>query len=204
MSTPSNRALRRDFETIFRTGTLAGLGDGELLERFAAASSHPGEEAEAAFALLVDRHGAGVLRVCRGVLGDRHEAEDAFQATFLVLIRRAGAIRRKESVGAWLLGVAYRVASCARDASRRRRGLERRWLERRQDAGEDPRGQESEPDIDLTAMIHAELGRLPENCRAAVVLCDLENRPVEEVARILGWPIGTVKSRLHRGRLRLR
>ncbi len=207
MSTPSNRALRRDFETIFGTGTLAGLSDGELLERFAAASSHPGEEAEAAFALLVERHGAGVLRVCRGVLGDRHEAEDAFQATFLVLIRRAGAIRRSESVGAWLLGVAYRVASCARDASRRRRGLERRWLERRQNAGEannDPRVEEPEPDIDLTAMIHAELGRLPESFRAAVVLCDLENRPVDEVARILGWPVGTVKSRLHRGRLRLR
>jgi DNA-directed RNA polymerase specialized sigma24 family protein len=123
----SNRALRRDLQTIFDAGTLAGLRDGQLLERFAAlrARNEGGTEAEAVFALLIERHGPMVLRVCRGVLGDAHEAEDAFQATFLVLLRQAGAIRQRESVGPWLHGVAHRVASCARSAAARRRAHER-------------------------------------------------------------------------------
>ncbi len=125
----SNRTLRRDLETIFQAGTLAGLTDGQLLERFV--SRHGGAEAEAVFALLIERHGPMVLRVCRGVLGDPHEADDAFQATFLVLLRQAGAIRNRESVGPWLHGVAHRVASCARSAAARRRAHERRWSERR-------------------------------------------------------------------------
>ncbi len=119
----SNRTLRRDLETIFQAGTVAGLTDGQLLERFV--SRHDGvggsAEAEAVFALLIERHGPMVLRVCRGVLGDPHEADDAFQATFLVLFRQAGAIRNCESVGPWLHGVAHRVALCARSAAARRR-----------------------------------------------------------------------------------
>ena len=134
----SNRALRRDLETIFQAGTLAGLTDGQLLERFMSRRGlGGGVEAEAAFAMLIERHGPMVLRVCRGVLGDPHEAEDAFQATFLVLLRQAGAIRKRESVGPWLHGVAHRVASCARSAAARRRAHERRWSEppTRRDSG---------------------------------------------------------------------
>ncbi len=140
-----------------------------------------------------------VMSVCRGVLGDVHEAEDAFQATFLVLLRDARAIRKRESVGSWLHGVAHRVASRARADSARRRTHERRWSERRRDAtGSAP------DDFDLPATIHAELARLPERYRAPIVLCDLEERSLDEAARQLGWPLGTVKSRLNRGRQRLR
>jgi hypothetical protein len=113
MTISSNRALRHDLETIFRSGTLAGLTDDQLLERFTARPDGlcEGTEAEAAFALLIERHGAMVLAVCRGVLGDPHEAEDAFQATFLVLMRQAGTIRKRESVGPWLHGVTHRIGS---------------------------------------------------------------------------------------------
>ena len=136
MTIHSNRALRRDLETIFQSGTLAGLTDGQLLERFTARREGlgGGVESEAAFSILIERHGPMVLRVCRGVLGDPHAAEDAFQATFLVLFRQAGAIRKRESVGPWLHGVAHRVASCARSAAARRRVHERRWSDRRREA----------------------------------------------------------------------
>ena len=143
-----------------------------------------------------------VLRVCRGVLGDPHEAEDAFQATFLVLLRQAGAIRKRESVGPWLHGVAHRVASCARSAAARRRAHERRWSDRRREAT--PHAASDPHDLDLPATIHAELGRLPERYRAPIVLCDLEDHSLDEAARQLGWPLGTIKSRLNRGRQQLR
>ena len=115
--------LVKQMETLFRSGTAAGLSDGQLLERFV---QHGDESAEAAFAALVDRHGAMVLRVCRQVLGDEHDAQDASQATFLVLARRAGSIGRRESVASWLHGVALRVAARARLAAARRRARERR------------------------------------------------------------------------------
>src|SRR5690349_8984889 len=143
-----------------------------------------------------------VLRVCRGVLGDAHDAEDAFQATFLVLLRQAGSIRKRDSVGPWLHGVAHRVASCARSAAARRRNHERRWSERRR--VERPHAEPLTCDLDLPATIHAELGRLPERYRAPIVLCDLEDHSLDEAARQLGWPLGTIKSRLNRGRQRLR
>ena len=108
----------KQIETLFRTGTAGGLTDGQLLERFL---ERRDEDAEAAFAALVDRHGAMVLRVCRQVLRDETDAEDAAQATFLVLARRAGSISRRESVGCWLHGVALRVAANARTAAARRR-----------------------------------------------------------------------------------
>ncbi len=138
VSIDSNRALRRDLETIFKAGTLAGLTDGQLLERFAArrGGGEGHAEAEAIFALLIERHGPMVMRVCRGVLGDAHDAEDALQATFLVLLRQAGSIRSRDSVGPWLHGVARRVASCARSAAARRRAHEHRWSERRRAEGD--------------------------------------------------------------------
>ena len=115
--------LVKQIETLFSSGTAAGLTDGQLLDRFVRRRD---ETAEAAFAALVDRHGAMVLRVCRQVLGDEHDAQDASQATFLVLARRAGSIGRRESVASWLHGVALRVAARARLAAARRRARERR------------------------------------------------------------------------------
>src|SRR5439155_972518 len=114
-----------DLRTLFDAGTVTGLTDGELLERFIAR----GEMAEPAFAALVDRHGPMVLRVCRQVLRDGHDAEDAFQATFLILARKAGSVRRRDALGPYLHGVALRVAACARSATVRRRLHERRWAE---------------------------------------------------------------------------
>ncbi len=202
----SGRTLRRDLETVFRAGTLAGLSDGQLLDRFTARrgdTAGGGEaESEAIFALLIERHGAMVLRVCRGVLGDRHEAEDALQATFLVLLRQARSIRNRDSLAAWLHGVAHRVAMCARSDAARRHARERRWFERRRADSSD--AERAAGELDLSETIHAELERLPERYRAPIVLCDLEGRSLDEAARQLDWPLGTIKSRLNRGRQRLR
>jgi DNA-directed RNA polymerase specialized sigma24 family protein len=117
MSKGQHDVVSRYVHTLFNAGTVAGLTDQQLLERFRARS---GEAAELAFAALVERHGPMVLRVCRSVLRDPHEAHDAFQATFLVLVRRAGSLWVRESLGPWLHQVAYRVASCARSAGTRR------------------------------------------------------------------------------------
>jgi RNA polymerase sigma factor (sigma-70 family) len=204
---PTNSSWQRDLQTIFNAGTLAGLSDGQLLERIAARRGAGGEatfEEESAFALLIDRHGPMVLRVCRGILGDPHEADDAFQATFLILLRQAGTIRKRDSVGPWLHGVTRRVAACARSAAARRRLHERRWFHCRQYAQSQASPATNTQDFDLSETIHAELDRLPERYRAPIVLCDLEERSLDEAARQLGWPLGTVKSRLNRGRERLR
>ncbi len=111
----------KHIETLYRAGTSGGSSDAELLARFATCRD---EAAEAAFAALIERHGAMVLRVCRRILGNDHDAEDAAQAAFLVLARRAGSIRRRDSVAAWLHGVALRVAAKAKTAAVRRRNHE--------------------------------------------------------------------------------
>jgi RNA polymerase sigma-70 factor (ECF subfamily) len=188
-------AVLGPLHALFGAGSFAGWTDGQLLERFCESRDEIGERA---FAALVERHGAGVLRVCRGVLGDPHDADDAFQATFLVLARRARSIRDSRAVGQWLLGVAYRVAGCARAATVRRRAHERRAGE-----GITPFMAGDEPD-DCGPVLREELGRLPEKFRVPLMLCYLEELTQEEVARRLGWPIGTVRSRLARGRERLR
>ena len=187
-------ALLGSIDRLFRLGTASVLSDGQLLERFA---TRHDEAAEAAFAALVDRHGPMVLGVCRGVLNDPHDAQDAFQATFLVLVRKAGAVRRRESVASWLYGVASRVSAHARAASARRREVEN------DAAGRNLVSHDQGPD--LTAReIWEEVGRLPDNLRSAVVLCYLEGLTHEQAADRLGWPVGTVRSRLSRARGRLR
>ena len=117
--------ILQDVRTLLDSGTTGGLTDGELLGRFAGRPDrdrHGDEAAGPAFAALVERHGPMVLRVCRSILRDEHDAQDAFQATFLVLVRRAAAVRRQESVASWLHGVALRVSAQARaDLARRRR-----------------------------------------------------------------------------------
>src|SRR5579883_2344481 len=160
--------LAGSLRTLFGAGTLAGLTDGQLLERFRCGRGGAGEapEAEAAFAALVERHGPMVLNVCRAVLGDRHDAEDACQAAFLVLARRAESIRRGDSVASWLYGVARRIAARARRDLARRRERERRRLERTR-ASEPVAPTPAEPWPEL----YEELDRLPEPFRAAVVLC---------------------------------
>jgi RNA polymerase sigma factor (sigma-70 family) len=188
-------ATLRHVQTLFSVGTVGGLTDGELLEWY---KNRTGEAAELAFAVLVERHGPMVLRVCREVLGDEHEAHDAFQATFLVLVRRADSLWTRHTLAPWLHEVARRVAGCARSAMARRRRHERRAAEMAA-----PSASEQGPD-DFGPVLHEEVERLPERYRAAIVLCCLEGQTQAEAARHLGWRIGTVQSRLARGRERLR
>jgi RNA polymerase sigma factor (sigma-70 family) len=185
----------RQVGALFRAGSFAGMSDGQLLEHFL---SRGGEAGELAFSVLVERHGPMVLRVCRGVLGDRHDAEDAFQATFLALVRGAGSIRRRDSVACWLHGAALRVSACARSSGARRRKHEGQFAARRADSGRDR-------DVDdLARVVHEEVARLPARYGQAVALCDLEGLTLDEAAGHLGCPVGTVKSRVARGRERLR
>jgi RNA polymerase sigma factor (sigma-70 family) len=181
---------------LFDAGAVGGLTDRQLLERFRA---REGEAAELAFAALVERHGPMILRVCRRALRDEHNAQDAFQATFLVLVRKAGSLHTHDSIGGWLHAVACRVAACARTAQARRRAHERRA------AAAAPASTRAGNDSgdDLGAVLHEEIGRLPERYRTAVVLCDLEGLTQDQAAQRLGCPSGTVRSRLARGRVRL-
>jgi polysaccharide export outer membrane protein len=188
-------AVARYIQTLFEKGTLGRLTDAELLERFVARRD---DVAEHAFSALIERHGPMVLRVCRRVLTDAHDAQDAFQATFLVLIRKASSVRRRDSLASWLHGIALRAAAGVRTAEARRRFHEQRCGDRGANAG----FVSSEPD--LGSVLHEELARLPEQYRAPMVLCYLEGVGCEEAAHRLGWPVGTVKSRLARGRARLR
>ncbi len=195
MAIGKDGTVLRQLHALFHMGTFGDLTDGQLLERFAIGW---GEARELAFAVLVQRHGPMVLRVCRSVLRDSHDAQDAFQATFLVLSGKARGLWVRDSLGPWLHQVAYRTARCARSSSARRKRLERRAALR-----EDVNTQD-EPNDERERILHEEIERLPERYRAPLVLCDLEGRTHEQAARHLGWPIGTVKSRQSRGRQRLR
>ncbi len=168
----------------------AGVSDAELLRRFAERRD------EAAFELLVWRHGAMVLRVCRGVLRDHHAAEDAFQATFLALARKAASVARSRAPAGWLHRVGFRVALRARAGSIRRSGREALQVARAS-----PRPPEAAAEAaELAALLHEEVDRLDARYRTPVVICYLEGRTYEEAARALGWPVGTVSGRLARAR----
>jgi RNA polymerase sigma factor (sigma-70 family) len=185
----------RHLNTLFSVGLTGELTDAQLLERF---TSHRDETAELAFAALVERHGPMVLRVCRALLRDAHDADDAFQATFLILVRRARSLWVRDSLGPWLHEVAYRTASCARLTAARRRRYELRAAEM---AARPPENGDSD---DALEVIHEEMGRLPRLYREAVVLCLVEGLTPEQAARHLNCPAGTVHSRLARGREQLR
>ncbi len=166
----------------------AGGSDAALLERFLRRRD------EAAFEALVRRHGPMVLGVCRRVLRHEADAEDAFQATFLVLLRRAAALHSPAQVGGWLHGVAYRTALEARRAAARRKAKESQVSnEPRSEATDDP--WES-----IRPVLDQELTRLPDKYRTLLVLCDLDGKTRKEAAELLGLPEGTVASRLARAR----
>jgi RNA polymerase sigma factor (sigma-70 family) len=172
--------------------TAPQLTDAQLLRRFVE------QREEAAFAALLQRHGPMVLGVCRRVLRHQQDAEDAFQATFLVLARRAGAIRSRPQLAGWLYGVAYRTARHARRLACKRRARERQVANM-----PEPAVVMADAWNDLQPVLDEELARLPDRYRAALVLCDLEGKTRPEVARELGCPEGTVSSRLARARRRL-
>jgi RNA polymerase sigma factor (sigma-70 family) len=164
----------------------ADQSDGQLLSQFLSRRD------EAAFVALVRRHGPMVLGVCRRLLGNADDAEDAFQATFLVLVRKAASLTARPVLGDWLHGVARRTALNARRAGARRRAKEQAM------ARPGTQG-EAIPD-DWLPLLDEELGRLPEHYRLPIVLCDLEGKTRREAAERLGWPEGTVAGRLARGR----
>jgi RNA polymerase sigma factor (sigma-70 family) len=167
--------------------------DRELLERFLARHD------PAAFAALVRRHGPTVLGLCRRLLGNAHDAEDVFQATFLVLVRKGRSIARREALGSWLHGVAYRLALKARADAVRRRTRERHAATL---AGDRSTG--GGTGDDLRSVIDEEVSRLPDKYRRPVLLCYFEGKTYQEAARLLGWPAGTASARLARARDLLR
>jgi RNA polymerase sigma factor (sigma-70 family) len=198
-------SLVRQLESLFESGSLAALTDRQLLERFTA---HRDAVGEAAFKALVDRHGPMVLGVCCQLLIDRHHAEDAFQAVFLILAQKSRTIRDPDLLGNWLYGVAIRTARCARLRLDRRRRKEGCSLECPRSL---PLALTSVPpaEHDVVAReqvqaLHDEIARLPRSFRLPVVLCYLEGLTVHEAAHRLRWPHGTVRSRLARAKDKLR
>ncbi|HEY7308814.1 MAG TPA: sigma-70 family RNA polymerase sigma factor [Gemmataceae bacterium] len=192
MTLPRAGGLLAQLRKLLGTPPPCCRTDAELVIRFAA------ERDESAFAALVERHGPMVWRVCRALLGHEQDAEDAFQATFLVLARKANSLRKASSVASWLHGVAARVAAQARRQEVRRRGPP---LEDQSVSRQDPPDDLSRAEIQ--AALHEELSRLAGGDRAPLVLCYLEGKTQNEAAEELGWSKSTLRRRLERGRTRL-
>jgi RNA polymerase sigma factor (sigma-70 family) len=179
----------RQIDRLYREGTLAGLGDGQLLERYLSRRD------EVAFEALVDLHGPMVLGLCRRILRDPSDVEDAFQATFLILVRKASAIRDPSHLSNWLYGVAYRVANRAKTNAIRHRF--RVTALPNLDVAAAPETTEL---LEIGPVLDQELNRLPQKYRAVLVLCYLKARTHDQAAEELCCPVGTVRSRLARGR----
>jgi RNA polymerase sigma-70 factor (ECF subfamily) len=182
-----NRAIGQLRAVLLRDG--AGLTDGQLLECYISRRD------EAAFEALVRRHGPMVFGVCRRVLRHHQDSEDAFQATFLVLARKAGSIDPPEMVGNWLYGVAYRTALNAKRVATKRRIREQQTAKM-----PDPVLSQDDACQDLPPLLDQELSGLPEKYRAPLILCALQGKTEKEAARQLGWPQGTLSSRLSRAK----
>jgi RNA polymerase sigma factor (sigma-70 family) len=193
MSCAGRGILLRQIDRLFGDGSLASLGDRQLLERFLDSGD------ETAFEALVDRHGPMVLGLCRRMLRDPRDIEDAFQATFLVLVRTGRSIRDRSLVSTWLYRVAFRVARDARAQTLRHKNCEVQVVDL--DIVSKPATNEM---LECGTVLDQELRRLPEKYRAPLVLCYLEGRTHDEAAAALRCPVGTVRSRLSRGRDLLR
>jgi RNA polymerase sigma factor (sigma-70 family) len=185
----NSTSLMQCLRKLVAPPSCADVPDPQLLERFLT------QRSEAAFAALVRRHGPMVLSVCRRVLHHTQDAEDAFQATFLVLARKAGSIRKRESVGSWLHGVAYRVSRMSKNKETRRRAHQRGMPQQQPaDARDDIHWHE------LRLVLDEELRKLPEKYRAPLVLCYLEGRTRDEAAKQLGVSKAVFRRRLEYGR----
>jgi len=191
-----DRDLAVLLQSIRRTAAeVGGVSDSELLQRFVASRD------EAAFELLLWRHAGLVFGVCRRVLRDVHDAEDAFQATMLILARRAGRIRKQDALAGWLYKVAYHTSLTLRGKRARRLAQERRLAA---DVAAPSSLADAAEDQEIQAMLSHEVSRLPERLRSLIVLCYLEGKTVDQAAAQLGCPRGTAASRLARARARLR
>jgi RNA polymerase sigma factor (sigma-70 family) len=190
--TSNHSMLVRQLRQAILRSDCAALTDGQLLERYLL---HRDEDA---FEALVRRHEPMVLGVCRRILGHEQDAEDAFQAVFLVLLRKAESIEPREMVANWLHGVACHTARKGRALADRRRCRERQVIAMPERPTSTPAAWD-----DLRPVLDRELCRLPEKYRAPVILCDLEGKTRQEAARQLGWPAGTVSGRLARARAML-
>jgi RNA polymerase sigma factor (sigma-70 family) len=196
MERQSPQSVLRQMRTLYTLGTLGGMTDAQLLEVYL---TRHGNDAEDAFAVLVDRHGPTVLGVCHRILARSHDAEDAFQATFLVLARKAASIGRGVRLASWLHGVAVRTASEARRRSTRQSAKERRLMKVSQ-----VESASTEEFSDLLPLLDEELNRLPPRYRSALIACELEGKTRREAAQQLGLPEGTLSTHLARGRKLLR
>jgi RNA polymerase sigma factor (sigma-70 family) len=183
-----NSVIRQLRRAVLRQDA-AGRTDGQLLASFI------DQKDEAAFEALVRRHGPMVFGVCRRVLRNHHDAEDAFQATFLVLSRKASSVRPRERVANWLHGVALRTARKAKAMATKRQGREKQVTEM-----PEPETAQQDQWRDLQPLLDQELNGLPANYRLPILLCDLEGKTIREAAQQLGWPQGTLAGRLARGR----
>lgn len=198
MTTRLNGDAIRWLETLDREGSLGRMSDGQLIEEFL---ERQGTTSEAAFEVLVRRYGPMVLSLCRVILRDDHDAADAFQATFVVLARRAATIRDCDHLAPWLGRVARRISRRHRDEALRRAARERRaHAERSRTAVAEPDSVSHE----TASVVRAEVDRLPEVDRSLLQMTYWQGKTYEEVAAVLSWPIGTVRSRLSRVRERLR
>jgi RNA polymerase sigma-70 factor (ECF subfamily) len=182
-------AVVRELGTLLNEGAVGMLSDGELLGQFVKWPEG------SAFEAIVERYGPLVWGVCRRVLRDHHDAEDAFQATFLVLARKAASVMPRDKLGHWLYGVAFQTAMKARAARAKRRARERQ-------VGEMSKTKvvTSEHPDELLSRLDREVTRLPEKYRVPIILCELQGLTHRQAADRLGWPVGTVSGRLSRAR----
>lgn len=194
MASASRGPALGQIERVFVDGSVAGLSDGQLIARFL--ERHDAD----AFSALVARHGPLVLGVCRAMLHDANDVEDAFQATFLLLVRRVRTIRNRDVLGGWLHKVAHRVALRARSASAERREHERRAAQMAAISSTHDAPNTGE----LRPVLHEEIARLPERYRLPIVLCELEGIPQAQAAHNLRWSERTLRRRLAEARERLK
>ncbi|MHC5541040.1 RNA polymerase sigma factor, partial [Singulisphaera rosea] len=187
MSNGAFHVVHNQIRSLFEKGTDAGRSEWQLLRRYVV------ENDEGAFESLVSRHGPTVLGVCRRTLDDPNDVEDAFQATFLVLVRRASSLREGDLLGPWLYGVASKVSLRARAEASLRRSRSQPGLEFAV-APED----EDSSRAELGRILDEECGRLPSKYRSTVVLCCFEGLTYEEAAHRSGCPVATLKGRLAR------